>query len=1151
MERGINGDAVSSRPAQRPLAKQLQINQGGRKPLFFDAATRRSANREGVAEVQSATASVGTGTRIGGIKTTALSHGELRRTKTDPQSESAMRDNHLNDAETSSASILSRGGSRIPRSSLLGLSNRRPISITEAFRIANEEEEEAERERSSGGSPSPAPRSWRSRTRQDERSAEDRVNHLSRAHQTLGANASNSGSSNKPKADEAGTGAAPFRRTGAAPSLQERIDEWRTSSRPNAASPTKRQSPIHTGESADEGRLPDLVPGIDDVVLHSIESPQPRMGDSSPAKDFTWHVENDFTAGELQISDSPRIKVGQDSHQPFATRPSIVKDLKIRSPTRFGSPYRRNQELDKIRARELLFGSDRNAVQTGRSSLPEEQSVRQRHNSKLEEIRASEAAVDKEMPVPERNQLRVKHNTKLAEIGKLEAQGLSKRAMAAARLVEIREKNAMTRSVSPNHNRRPAFREGHREADVPARPKSAFEAGGERVPDTPVTIFKDYGKRQESLVTLQAAVRRGADEAAAKSSGLDERDLLRRLARAASASPASEPAAQRPISSEHQKLSESEKTVNKAILAGGATAGGRKSALSSVSGANSNERNSKGKNGQGPKPTVGFSGLRRSNSSESDRSKRSSMLSESDPTARIEAEMNLFAPGDNYSERGSVRAPSPEIDSDDQGPGNGGGPDGPDDLAEATPKPPQRDFDALPTPRVTGAYVETPVTVKVLENIKDEEEENGESGVKPFKEKLKKQREREQKDRQKDAKDQNTVASSTNNALFRDKKAILAWRSKNEDTASEPGASGDRSRDDLAATSTATSGAPGQKPRSRSLPRKRPPLKNTSKLPSVKDDLLELQRQHNMDDSTVDDLEDILAGRKQPSPQLKDLLERLPASAEDEKTDDQFQAIAEEVKQEALSDEEKDMSAGHMAIVSKMSKTLTSGLTSIRDAKLGIQRLEDQVAHQQQQKPATGAQRPKAAMSPPPSVPIALPQLHATTSRTRFTLLGLLVALFSVWYASEWAMCAKYCRPTSCDASAPCIYSWDDPVFGRALPVKLDQWTTGGHGRKAASWIVEEVQDWVADVQDVLQGRSLQDVVPDQLTPEQRRQYVRRLRKHGMMKLPQRPGPEQQAKYDSWRRSRLAKERIREMRQMGYDVTDDDGGSLGADERVW
>ena len=236
----------------------------------------------------------------------------------------------------------------------------------------------------------------------------------------------------------------------------------------------------------------------------------------------------------------------------------------------------------------------------------------------------------------------------------------------------------------------------------------------------------------------------------------------------------------------------------------------------------------------------------------------------------------------------------------------------------------------LPTPRVTGAYVETPATVRV-EKITDEEQDH----IKAFTVKLKEQLDDNEQD----------APMVEPPVLFRDKKSSLAWRNKDQDTASEPGTSNNKTGDTVA-----TSFPVGRKRRSRSLPRRRPPVRNSAKLPSVKDDLRELQRQHNIDDSTTDDLEEILTGQKLAAPKLEELLRDLPAKTKEE-SDDGLEGANESphVKEEPESDNnEKDMSAGSMAIYDKMSQSLRTGLLGIRSAKLGIQRLEDQVAHAEQ-----------------------------------------------------------------------------------------------------------------------------------------------------------------------------------------------------------
>ncbi|KID84001.1 hypothetical protein MGU_08767 [Metarhizium guizhouense ARSEF 977] len=1118
MDRG--GDTAASRPNGRAQPNQLHVNHETRRPLFSNNAPRNMGNGP-----QSTSASVGTGARPGALGT--IGHiGPARRAKSDPQSMASgfgKAQEHV-DANASTASVLSTGGSRIPRPNISGLQHRRPISMAEAFKLAQEEEEEAERERQQGGSPSPAPRVWRARSGQpqDETQArkmmaEDPLDSRARARQYTEAEAPGVQSPNaKPQATELGTDIS---KRGNGPSLQDRINEWRTKSRPS--SDWAEKSPESLRDASGEPHLPELVPGIEDVPFQSIEPPGRNGAILSPSKDYTWQVDHDFTAGDLQVSDSPRIKVGNNSNKPFANRPSILDRIDIRSPARITSPRTRNTRLGEIRARELNVEGGSLA---GQSTLTPQHS---RRYTKLEEIRARESAAEKQIPIPDRNQPRPK-NTRLDEIRQREAEGLSRRALAAARLEEIKEKNAMTRPLSPEKGK--SRIENRPEMRPPARPKSAHYEGGEHIPDTPVTVFKSHRPKQENINPEETGTTHGRGVAAVKPD-VNERDLLRRLARAASSSPAPEPVNKRAPLTERQKPNESETVVTKPTLAGRSTNNGRKSALSSHN-----------KVAESSRPSVGFAGLRRIPSTESAKSKPSSMHSESDPTARIEAEAKLFAPRDDYSEPGSVRAPSPVPDSDEEE----------EDVAEATPKPQKHEFLHMETPRVMGAYVETPVTAKI-EKVKEEEAQD----IQPLKEKLNDQR--------------RAMSKPDATTLFRDKKASLAWRNKDEDTASEPGARGEIAGDYAAASAAS---AAGKKPRSRSLPRSRPSVKNSAKPPSVKDDLRELQRKHNIEDSTIDDLEDILTGRKHASPKLKELLEELPVKAED-KIDEELRAVEAEIqKLKRENSEDKDMSAGEMALYDKMSKNLRTGLSSIHTAKLGIDKLYDQVAQAEKQsttdeddskplqrrkhqhvkdhKNVPDVSCPECTADPGPTsltyLRLPIPRLFYTSPRFRLSWLGLVIAIVSLWCLVELAVCGKYCRPAAC-TSTPCVYSYDDPTFGNALPVKIDQWTTGGNGRKLAAWLLEEVEDWAADMGDALCGRSLESISVDQLSAAKRRQHRRRLRKRGLIKLPTRAAPDQTAKWDAWRRSRLEKERSRDMGEDPGDGWLEE--SLGGDERVW
>ena len=906
-------------PLTANRSNQLHVDRDGRKPLFVKQASSSDLP----------------------VSRPALSQG--RRAKSDPQGVHA-------EADASEASILTPGGSRIPRLNGAAFRDRKPISLSEAFKLAQEEKEEAEKERQLGGSPSPAPRSWRATRKENE---------------PLNAHSPNARRW-QPQAKD-----GDHKTNGTGTSLQERIQEWRSKSR------------------MDDAGVPELVPGIDDPL-------------ESPDKTFTWQVDQDFTAGDLQISDSPRIKVG--SNRPFANRPSILDKVERRSPKRFASPAR-NTKLDDIRAREVTLGD---SIGT------------ERRYDRLEEIRAREAAAERQFPLPERNQPRPR-NTKLDDIRQREEKGLSKRAIAAARLAEIKEMNAQTRSV-PGEARPPMSSDLLR---------SSKGVQGEPVPDTPVTVYKNYRGKQDE-----------PDFGEKHEPGPNERELLRRLAKATGLSPGDAEKPARSRSREKEDRAKGTKSSERKSSFGAHLRNSNEGTTSDRKTSNANSResndgasdrkssfNTHTRNGEGTRPTVGFAGLRHKSSEESVRSKRSSMHSETDPTARIEAEMKLFAPADNYSERGSIRAPSPQPDSDDD--------------VEATPKPDRRAFLDLPTPRVTGAYVETPVTIKV-EKVKDEIDVT-------------------------DVPPKQLEAPVT----FPDKSESRAWRQRDQDSASEPGDTASREEVD--------------KKRSKSLPRRRAALKNSAKPPSAKDDLLELQRQHNVEDWTVDHIEKKLDEHRSAS---EAELERLSAEL------DIKPVVSPPIKFEPPADKEYH----------KMGKKLDTALLGLRSTDTRLQKLEAQAKDKKsQRKPhrhPAGESCADCMASNPISVTymhLPLPKLYSHAPEFRLTLLGLVVFALSIWYAAESTMCAKYCRPATC-ATTPCVYAYDDPSsFGTALPVKLDQWTTGGTGRKIVNWAIEEVQDRIADAADAAHGRSLADTPVEAVTYAKKRQHRRRLQKKGLL----------------------------------------------------
>ncbi|KAG5989197.1 hypothetical protein E4U43_004545 [Claviceps pusilla] len=1379
MERGKEGPLSQSRSASQPHghapSHRLLVNHENRKPLFANApnaAAQTSGPRSTTGfEARYATNAIATGLRSrppsgpDGPGPPSLA----RRAKSDPPGAPVSE---MSDGTGTGGVYLPRktvfrspAARRLPGSETRGLQGLRPLSIKEAFRIAQEEQQEAERQRQLGGSPSPAPRPWRARPGQPQDEvqarqllAEDHLDGKMKStttsnvaamsqndHRPLGIaglGAIHQGADG-PAASAAVGGGSPKRFGTGNPSLQDRINAWRTSSRPVVDPARTGPSPGDVADFGGTGRLPALVPGIEDdgVPLPAAdESPRPKFEvASSPSKDFSWQVEQDFTAGDLQISNSPRIKVGANSNKPFANRPSIFNGIHVRSPARsparVKSPERSNTRIMDIQEDEMKHGVDNTAGNSGLKNLTKLRQERQ-HFSRMHQENHAQAAegplVDSEKgAVPplastssDRSLPRPKMNEKLNTIRQLETTGLSKRALAEIRLAEIKEQNAMARPLGskiPKHHQQQ--QQHHHPGTSTTRSNLGSGGGmggmggmgrigglggqGEHIPDTPVTIYKSYGRsnsqsQENTRSVWGAGATADADadadvdaDKAVKKHATTERDLLRRLARAASASPAAAEPAGASLATTNKRAAPSElssrmsSTARPSLAAGPSTFTdlGRKAAPLTFSVNNNNNNNNNNQTStkagtntssststststshvpnrepksksfkssfstgssnrfnirfnDGPliKPTVGFAGLRRANSAESVKSKRSSMQSEADPTARIEGEMKLFALADNQSERGSIRAPSLGSDSDreedtehrrnDGGGGGGGGGDDDDDdddgdeddhLAETTPKPQKHDFVSMPTPKITGAFIETPVTVKPInrmtedERRKEEEGEDEDKLVKPFREKLKEQRERQVRDGKKNQ------AHRAN--MLGDTKAADPSRHNDDDAASDPGTTSGRShQDDETAAAAALQ---KKKARARSVPRERAraPLKNSAKLPSARDDLRELQRRHNMDDSTVEDVEELLAGQKRASRKIRELLEQGPSRAELD--DAGVRLLDEEVKQEwdekgvkreEKEEEEENEEKGEKNKASdRRSSTLVSRTDSTvrsdsREATKGMERLEGEMARVAEKLSSHTVKptKPSSHLSAPPQnkdkvkktendrvvktqhkdrsqptsetsetsetyLHIPLPYLWHASPRLGFTWLGRLLAMLLVWFVAEQALCALYCRPATC-VSTPCVYSYDDPTLGYALPVKLDQWTTGGHGRRVLHRIHEDLQDLVADMQDALTGRSIQDIPVEQVPVPQRRQHWRRLRKRGLLRNASTlvglgsgsgsgsgsgPGSEQKAKWDAWRRSRLARQRARDRDMEGGLMMEEEeeegwvGESMTGDERVW
>lgn len=898
------------------------------------------------------------------------------------------------------------------------------MSLSEAFQIAGDETAA----RGIDGSPSPAPRSWRKNAGAAEGS---------RLRQTL----NESGKSPAARLAERNAAAQRTR-------SEDRLSDVGAANR-------------SFGDDI-EG-LPKLVPGIDEL-------PTRRSPTRSPEKSYAWEIDDDFTAGDLQVSNSPMIRVANTS-----------KNSKLAEI----------QQLEKDHTGEI-------------SGLSMPSSARQAISRKVDDIIAKQNT-----PTPQKKWL-ASGRAKIDEVQQLEKEGLSRRQYAAARLEEIKEQNGMRRSFSPG------------------------EQAARRQQDLAAATGSSPGSASKSRSTWRAAQSSLSPPRSDRNvSSEGHRDLLRQLARGTSASPHADNRAAQTTAEDGVTSTSPDSKRNL-----GSKNDIRAGSLRRTSD-NDTRRVSGGSSTSSTHPArqvVGFTGLwggKSRSSSGSSKSKRSSMNSEPDPTARLDSEMKLFAPADNYSERGSQRAPSPMPEDDEES----------DRAADATPKPTKPDPLSMPTPQIVGAYVETPVTARAA-------------------------RQAQPRSRSKLREAQSATTDMEN--VFLDKP-------KDEESPSKRVLS----REDTIRATRDTKPARQTRPksqsrsRSRSASRPRPPLRNTAALPTARQDLLELQAMHDMDDATIDDLERIFAANKElTAGEILKVVQDLPAT-EDELDDIVKRERGIQVKREASVEAAFEKMNKDMA---KAMPNVDKEVASLRES-VQAEKATRKVSAEKAAQVKIEESSPKPTFEKPQKVPkptdehehhhhkhvlsqecplcvaapkqgsiiayihFPIPRFYHRQPNFRLTLLGLLVTVLSVWYAVESAACAKYCRPQICTPNAPCVWSFDDPTFGYAMPVKADQWITGGRGRAVANHLVEEARDWMADLADAALGRSIQNVDTSNMSFEAKRRHRRRMGKKGLLTPPREPSPETKAKWEGWKRERVARENQRNY----YEETE----AIGEDERIW
>ncbi|KAI5925355.1 hypothetical protein F4810DRAFT_75537 [Camillea tinctor] len=771
--------------------------------------------------------------------------------------------------------------------------------------------------------------------------------------------------------------------------------------------------------ASSEAAIEDLrVPSLDyESASEGRSSPMMTPTHPSPDKSYNWHLDADFTAGELQVSESPRVRVdkpteGSNNVTPDKSDKSVKSDKSDRS----GSP-------------------------------PPGMPYFRRINIRLEQIKEREAKAALEAA----NQNPKKGNSKLDEIRAREMEAESKKALAWSRLYDIRVQNGEARSNSPEASKSP-------KEDLRGGPPQFLKRrsmGGstelnknERLeiprsnPDPKVKEEMPYDAAARDPNRIKrsgtSASETRADVPQRRDEDNDSHDLLRRLARATSSSPLIEKTEK---TEKVDRLTRSEELPPKPSFEPRNSSRRRHSTWEDRRSRNLESKSSK------EEPMAESSGLRKVKSNDSIREKRGSRpMSEVDPTDRIEAEMKLFSA--NPSEGGSKRATSP-IPTEP--------------AEEVTPRPPKVDPRTLPTPRITGAYFDTPLTVK-MEGKENFLKETDLSGLQQ-------------------AADIMPGAHGRNSS----------WSHAKPDVGN-PTRDRTKTSDRSKPRSSSAPSAP-RRARSRSRSRRRRPLINTAKPVSVKDDIRAILRMNQIDDSTLEDFDSILNKHEMTDEELERMV-----------NDSAFKA-EEDLDFTGMTDRERELET-----YDRMSKTLKTGLLGIRSAKRGIERLEDKVTHAEHKEDPTQAQAsiPASAQktvvrtitktAKPTAHTIKIPLLYQRSPNFRFTPFGLLTFLFVVWYTLESVFCYLYAAPQyNCLPTMQCDWSPNEPYFPYTMPFMLDEWATGGKGRAAAWRIGEEVGDAMADISDWITNTDFTQFDQRYMNVWERKRHRRRLRKHGMI----------------------------------------------------
>ncbi|KAH6678057.1 hypothetical protein B0J14DRAFT_581817 [Halenospora varia] len=617
------------------------------------------------------------------------------------------------------------------------------------------------------------------------------------------------------------------------------------------------------------------------------------------------------------------------------------------------------------------------------------------------------------LQISESPQLRVR-SSKLDEIRDREIQSLTARAVATNRLEEIRERNSEERSVLSENSRKnerevtPAAKPAEKEDKKPVEKeeqevyheRAILQEEGHPIPGTPITVFPagSYVFRngttephrmtpEETDHTLRTLAKLLSPKSSPVEITDDEADDGDKDAKSKTKSNTKINAGQTATTKdtgkgEEKRVPKEEKPVGQDIPLPERSAEGAKEKpkeqLLREKSSDSLSGKGKGKAFEIRAPTNDLGlGVTKRYSRTSTPPK-----SDVDPEERITAEARLFDLQDNRSERNSLRAPSRSPSPSDDGKND----------PDQTPRP-RADPLSLPTPKVTGAYIETPApTVR--------------------------------KTRQ--ARSNSSPEVPTINELD-----VPTVDTKRGQSSSRASTTSTRGSSELRSRSTAPRTATPARPRPQSYQsRQAQPLINSRRPPTAIETRRRLEMEGGYEDSTIDDFEALL----EQDAATTDILNT--------NTDEPLLETMYDEQGRPLLQREVERRIERM-MLEKMNKNLRHTSSSIRDARQGIERLEHQVSttswpamEHNEEYLYLKIPIPKLYTYNPP--PPTTQQPDTRRRSWKFTWFGLILAIFVAWFFAETAMCEVYCHPTQSTHN-----NWhpSDPFFPWAIPTKLDHWT--------------------------------------------------------------------------------------------------------------